>query len=413
MTHDPLEYARRFEVRIAHTLPRLAERVPALRERLASAEITPADLDGIDALGRIPVLSKDELLELQAKQPPFGGLLAEDARPRRVFQSPGPLYEPEANESDPWGWGPALHTAGFSPRDVVLNAFGYHLSPAGAMFEQGAFVLGCTVLPGGVGNLDLQARACLDLGVTAFIGLPSYLKALIGALESTAAERDGSHALERAFVTAEPLPASLRSWLRERVSVVRQGYGTAETGNLGYECDAEEGLHVPEDPLVQVCALEDGQPLGPGEQGQVVVTLFREDYPLVRFGTGDLSAFLPEPCPCGLPTPRLAGWLGRVGEAVKVRGMFLHPRQLREAMSGVAGIARYRFVVDRVDERDQLRCELQLLPGADSESVAAAVRERIRSGLRFQAEVRPVQALSADGPVLVDEREWHSGNGDS
>jgi len=209
------------------------------------------------------VLSKDELLELQLADPPFGGLLSPEAKPRRVFQSPGPLYEIDDGAADPWRFAPALRLAGFHSDDVVLNAFGYHLSPAGAMFEQAVLALGGTVVPGGVGGLDLQARACRDLGVTAYVGLPSYLKALLEKADELGLE-PASWPLERAFVTAEPLPAALRSWLEERIGLVRQGYGTAEAGNLGFECDAREGLHVPDDALVQVCDLTTGEPLWDG-----------------------------------------------------------------------------------------------------------------------------------------------------
>jgi phenylacetate-CoA ligase len=189
------------------------------------------------------------------------------------------------------------------------------------------------------------------------------------------------------------------------VPVIRQGYGTAEAGNLGYECDALDGLHIPTDALVQVCALDDGRPLDAGEVGEVVATRFRDDYAIVRFGTGDLSAFLEEPCPCGRPTPRLAGWLGRVGEAIKVRGMFLHPRQVRAAMDGTEDVVAYRFVVDRHDHRDELRCELQAGLGADTTALVAGVRNRIRDALRFNADVVVADAVEPE-PVLVDARRW-------
>jgi phenylacetate-CoA ligase len=395
------DYAEAFNTRINDALPRLAAAVPAFARRLADAGIDPGELIDVGSLSRVPILGKDDLISLQAQDPPFGGLLADDAPPRRVYQSPGPLYEPEPDEGDPWRWAPALEAAGFRPGDTVLCAFGYHLSPAGAMFEEAARAIGCTVVPGGIGSIELQARACRDLGATGFMGLPSYLKKLLEALEDL-----GDVTVQRAFVSAEPLPASLRTWLQRRVPVIRQGYGTAETGNLGYECEAEHGLHVPDDALVQVCSLADGGPLGPGEEGEVVVTLFRTDYAVVRFGTGDLSAFLADPCECGRTTPRLEGWLGRVGEAVKVRGMFLHPRQVRAAMDGAEHLAAYRFVVDRRDHLDELRCEVEPARGADLATLTTAVRERIRGGLRFNARVVVADSLDPQGPILVDARRW-------
>jgi phenylacetate-CoA ligase len=403
VTNRVSAYARSFDERIA-SLAAAAERVPAFRERLLAAGVEPDELTSVDVLDRIPVLTKDDLVEVQAAAPPFGGLLRADATVRRIFQSPGPLYEPELDEPDPWRWAPALAVAGFGPDDIVLNTAGYHLTPLGAMFEEAVRALGGTVVPAGVGNLELQVQACVDLGATAYIGLPSYLKALLDKADELGAA--GSLRFERAFVAAEPLPPSLRHWLEERVAVIRQGYGTAEAGNLGYECEQKTGFHVPDDALVEVCALDTGQALWDGEEGQVVATLFRADYPLVRLGTGDLSAFMTEPCGCGREAPRLAGWLGRVGEAVKVRGMFLHPRQVRSVMSEIPEVTRYRFVVEREEHRDVLRCEFVPAAGADAATLAETVKERVRSALRFNADVEPVGSLEADASVLVDTRTW-------
>ncbi|HET7718605.1 MAG TPA: AMP-binding protein, partial [Acidimicrobiales bacterium] len=280
----------------------------------------------------------------------------------------------------------------------------YHLSPAGVMFEEGGKALGCTVVPAGVGNFDLAVRAARDVGATAYIGLPSYLKALLEK-----AEEAGGPPLrfQRAMVTAEPLPPSLRSWLKERVPVVRQMYGTAESGTLGFECEAESGLHVPADALVEVCALDDGAPRLDGGEGQVVVTLFSSHYPLVRFGTGDLSAFAGGECSCGLGTPRLVGWLGRTGEAVKVRGMFLHPRQVTAVMAQVPSVSAYRVLIDRVDHKDVLRCEVvPAAEGIDHDHLATEVHDTIRSGLRFDVEVQVVTALEAGAAPISDLRTW-------
>jgi phenylacetate-CoA ligase len=396
-------YNASFDDRVASVLSAAARAVPALAERLQAADLQADDLIAVGVLDRLPILSKDDLLDLQAKDPPFGGLLAAGARVRRIFQSPGPLYEPEPDIDDHWRIAPALEAAGFSGDDVVLNCFGYHLSPAGVMFEEAARVLGCRVVPAGVGNLELCVRAARDVGASAYIGLPSYLKALLERAEGM----DGRGLrFARAVVTAEPLPPSLRSWLEARVPTVRQMYGTAETGNLGYECSEANGLHVPGDALVQVCTLDDGRPRFDDGEGQVVVTLFSEHYPLVRFGTGDLSAFAPGPCPCGRPTPRLVGWLGRVGEAVKVRGMFLHPRQVTQVMSGLPGVGAYRFVVDRVDHRDVLRCEVVRSDTDGGDNLVSVVRQAVRSGLRFDVDVAVVPALDGDPPPVTDLRTW-------
>jgi phenylacetate-CoA ligase len=397
-------YRAAFDERVFGVLRPAAHVVPALAARLADAGLVPDDLVDVAAVDRLGVLSKDDLIDLQAKDPPFGGFLAPGATIRRIFQSPGPIYEPEADVADPWRAAPALEAAGFGPGDTVLNCFGYHLSPAGVMFEEGSKALGCRVVPAGVGNFDLAVRAARDLGATAYIGLPSYLKALLEKAEDA-----GGPPLQfqRAMVTAEPLPPSLRSWLRERVPVVRQMYGTAESGTLGYECEAESGLHVPADALVEVCALDDGAPRLDGGEGQVVVTLFSDHYPLVRFGTGDLSAFAAGDCSCGRPTPRLVGWLGRSGEAVKVRGMFLHPRQVTAVMTQVPSVSAYRFLIDRVDHKDVLRCEVvPAAEGIDHHHLVTEVHDTIRSGLRFDVEVKVVTALEAGATPITDLRTW-------
>jgi phenylacetate-CoA ligase len=393
-------YVRGFDERVAALLREAPVRSPAFAARLDEAGTGLGEPDGPTSdLDRLPVRTKDDLLTRQAAAPPFGGLLAPGAPLVRVFQSPGPLYEPQLARPDPWGWAPALEAAGFAAGDVVLNAFSYHLTPAGVMFEAGAQSLGCVVLPAGVGAVDLQVQAAVATGATAYIGLPSYLKALLERAE----ENEVALTLRRAFLTAEPLPPSLRAWLAERLPVVHQGYGTAEAGNLGYECERRDGLHLPEDRYVEVCGLDDGRPRWSGEEGQVVVSLLEPDYPLVRLGTGDLSALAPGECPCGRRTPRLVGWLGRVGEAVKVRGMFLHPRQARAALADLPGVGAFRMVVDRVADRDVLHCDV--VPsgaGPDLEAVHA----RIRDALRLEATVATVDALDADAPVIEDRRTW-------
>lgn len=397
---DPAEYAARFDDQVARVVAAAAERSPAFARRLADAELDAGQVRTTTDLDRLPIQSKDDVLALQQADPPFGGMLAVDAQPRRIFQSPGPLYEPELHAGDGWRWAPALATAGFGVGDRVLVTFGFHLSPAGAMFEAACTELGASVIPAGVGAKDLQVIACRDLGITGYIGTPSYLAALLAAAD----EADTELPLERAFVTAEPLPPSLREQLERRVSTVRAGYGTAETGHLGHECDAVDGWHVPDDALVQICDITTGVARTDGGEGQLVVTLFDPDYPIVRFGTGDLSAWHDEPCPCGATTPRVRGWMGRVGDAVKVRGMFLHPRQVSQVMDRLRGVDGYRVVVEREDHRDQLRVEVVAADAAAdlTERVASAVHD----GLRFRAEVQLVDALPSDGPILVDERTW-------
>lgn len=392
-------YAAGLADRVAAAVAAGRALVPTLAERLAANGLT-TDESLRDGLATLPILSKDDVLALQQADPPFGGALSPSAHVRRVFQSPGPIYEPQLDGADPWRWGPSLQAAGMGAEDLVLNCFGYHLSPAGAMFEEAALALGARVLPGGIGNQDLQARAVADLGVTAYTGLPSYLKAILDRYDELGLPRERWR-LHRALVTAEPLPDSLRALLVERVPTVLMAYGTAETGLIGYETEPGGGLVPAPGVLVQICDLDTGAPITEGE-GQVVVTLLRPDYPMVRFGTGDLSAWRLGPD----GSPRLVGVLGRSGAAVKVRGMFLHPRQAAAVLAGVADVQQWRFVIDRVDHRDELGCEVVVRPGVDAAAVVADVTERVRSGLRFSCAVSAVESLPDDAAPITDRRDW-------
>ncbi len=392
-------YQDRLAVAVARCVAEAAASVPAFAERLARAGLDPADRLGPDQLAELAVLSKDDLIGRQRDDPPFGGLVAPTAGVVRVFQSPGPLYEPGLAGADPWRWAQALRAAGFGAGDRVLNCFGYHLSPAGAMFELGCLEIGATVVPAGIGNTDLQAGVVADLEVTGYVGLPSYLAALVDRYQELGLPAHRWR-LDRALVTAEPLPDSLRARLTEHVPTVLMAYGTAEAGAIGYEVRAGDGLVPADGLLVQVCDLDTGRPLVEGE-GQVVVTLLRPEYPLVRFGTGDLSAWrLAED-----DTLRLAGVLGRVGQAVKVRGMFLHPRQAQAVLAGAPGVAAWQLVVERVDHRDRLRALVVPEPAAPAAQVVAEVEQRIRSGLRFGCVVDVVDALP-DDQVVADRRDW-------
>ncbi len=378
------------------------ERAPGFARRLETAGLTPDDIRTEEDLAKIPVLRKEDLVELQAQDPPFGGLLAVPLnRLKRIFQSPGPIYDPEGLAPDYWRWSQALKAAGFGPEDVVINAFGYHLTPAGAMFEEGLRAVGCTVIPGGVGQQELQIQAMHALGVTGYVGLPSYLLALLKKAE----EMGLTLQVRKAFVTAEPLPDSLREALHQRgVEVVRQGYGTAECGNLGYECVYEDGWHVPEGVLVQICDINTGQPLPPGQVGEVVVTLDQKEYALIRFGTGDLSVLNTEPCKCGRSSPRLMGWRGRVGDAVKVRGLFVHPRQLQDLMRRFPQVSRWQAVVTREAHLDRLTLKIVVAEG--EEGLEDALKQAAREVLKLRVEVEPVEDIPEDAKPLLDTRTW-------
>jgi len=386
-------------------ISKLYQGAPGFAARLQGASLTPEMIRAPEDLNALPVIRKDDLTELQAAAPPFGGFLACPAGDlKRIFQSPGPIYDPESRVPDYWRWESALRAAGFWAGDIVLNAFGYHLTPAGAMFEEGLWAVGCAVVPGGVGNQEQQVHLLHDLGVTGYVGLPSYLKALL----DKAVDLGLALKLEKAFVTAEPLPPSLRGELNQRGVSVRQGYGTAECGNLGYECECENGWHLPGDVLVQVCDINTGQPNPPGETGEIVVTLYNPAYALVRFGTGDLSALDPQPCPCGRKTARLMGWQGRVGDAVKVRGMFLHPRQLAGLMAHFPEVLRWQARITRQEHKDYLTLRVVSAPETEVQTLPDRLAQLARATIKFRinVEILPEGSLPDLAPPIEDTRQW-------
>ena len=375
---------------------------PGLRARLDAAGVrteevrSPADLDAL------PVQSKDEMVAQRSH-------VLSGPAPARIFQSPGPIYEAQPAGEDPWRWGEALASAGMRAGDVVINCFGYHLSPAGAMFDEAITAFGATVVPAGIGSQQLQVDAIRDLQVRGYVGLPSYLKALIDLHLSTGGTEE-DFPVEFALVTAEPLPPSLRAELERCVPIVRMAYGSAEAGLISYEDGEGPGMVQGAGIVVAVCGIRTGEPLDAGE-GEVVVSLVRETAPLVRFGTGDLSAWVLDdsgaPMTDSAGRRRLVGVLGRVGQAVKVRGMFLHPAQIRTVVSSLPRVAALRFVIDREQHRDAVVCEAVPAAGdaESAEAVLAEVAERIRTQLRFRAEVRAVEAWEGD-ELIVDRRTW-------
>ena len=388
---------------IARIIGDAAQRDPVLRQRIEDAGLDPASVTEAGALTAVRVQSKDELVASREH-------VLTGTAPRRVFQSPGPIYEEQPAGEDPWRWREALESAGLTPGDIVLNCFGYHLSPAGAMFDEGVIAAGGTVLPAGIGNQQLQVQAIRDLGIRGYVGLPSYLKALLDLHAADGGTADDLP-LEWALVTAEPLPDSLRAELPGWGLRVRMAYGTAEAGLIAYEDGAGPGLRTARGIGVEVCDIADGTPLAEGP-GEVVVTILRESAPLVRFGTGDLSAWTSggeagAGAEAGATAGewRLVGVLGRTGQAVKVRGMFLHPAQVRAAAAAIPDIEGLRFVLDREDHRDTVVAEVVVTAGADEAQVLAEAGERIRSALRFRADVRAVEQLPSDEPI-DDRRTW-------
>jgi phenylacetate-CoA ligase len=404
---DLAAYYQSFDKRVQRIVAFGYEQSPAFQQRMQTAGLAPDAITTAADLARLPVLRKEDLIEIQSRGERLGGMLTRPiSRSRRVFQSPGPIFDPEPDQNDSWRWRPAFAAAGFGSDDLVLNCFGYHLTPAGVMFEEGARAAGCAVIPGGIGNQAQQIEAMARLGVTAYAGLPSYLKALLEKARELGHE-PREWPLCKAFVAAEPLPPSLRALFESEYGIlVYDGYGTAETGNLGYQGPSRQGWHMPDDALVQICDINTGAPVEPGQTGEVVVTLFREDYILVRFGVGDLSAVMTEPSPDPIATPRLVGWLGRSGDSVKVRGLFVHPRHADDALRNLPGLSGYQIIVSRNDHRDELTCRIVAANGADAAAVAQAADAALQEALKLHCRVESVAALPEDAKRFVDERSW-------
>lgn len=395
--------------RLRATLQHAYVHAPAVRRLLDAAGVVPEKVRDVADLAGVAITRKDDLIDLQAKDPPFGGFAGvPPASLRRLYRSPGPLYDPEGDKPDYWRWAQALWAAGFRRDDIALNPVAYHLTPLGFMFDSALRVLGCAIVPTGPGNTEVQVAFLRDFPVTAYVGLPSYLLTILRKAEEMGLD-PRRLALNKAFVAAEPFPPSLRQALADFGVIARQGYGTADAGNLGYECEHGDGMHVPLEVIVEFVDINSGRGVAAGETGEVVVTLLEETYPLLRFGTGDLAIYTDEPCPCGRTTRRITGIVGRVGQAVKVRGMFVHPRQAADALRAFAGLARWQLVVTRSGHQDDIVLHAVLQPGivvgpAWLETVAAALRDALK--VRVEVVVLEKDVLPEDAAPLVDRRVW-------
>jgi phenylacetate-CoA ligase len=365
---------------------------PAIRVLLDTAGVHPEDVRQPRDLRALPITRKDDLVERQRLDPPFGGFLG--APPRRIFVSPGPLFDPQGVGPDYWRFAQALRAAGFTDRDIVLNASAYHMTPMGLMLDSAAQALGCTVIPSGVGNAELQVTAAHQLQASAYCGTPSFLQILLDRADTLQLELS----IQRAFVAGETLPPSLRQNVGRHGIRVRQGYGTADLGCLGFECDELNGFHVAQGAIVEIVDPRTGDPLPDHTPGEVVATVNSPTYPLLRFGTGDLSALDSTPCACGRTSPRLLGIQGRVGEAVKVRGMFVHPRQLATLMNRFPTVTGYRAIVDRVDDHDTFVLEVA------APAIPEGLEETLREVLHVRPEVALTESLNGESGRLVDRR---------
>ena len=382
----------------------LAECLPALLMHAltlpGNATLTDFDLTNItsaESLVRLPVLRKSELGAAQKLRPPFGGFSGPDFE--YAFQSPGPLYEPGRTSHDWWRFGRFLHATGIGGGDIVQNCFSYHLTPAGTMFENGARAVGAAVLPAGTGQTELQAQAAHDVGVTGYAGTPDYLKVILEKSD----EMGLTLAISKAAVGGGALFPSLRQWYLDRGIACRQCYATADLGNVAYESAAMEGLILDEGVLVEIVTPGTGNPVPFGEVGEVLVTTLNPDYPLIRFATGDLSAFMEGSSPCGRSNLRIKGWMGRADQTTKIKGMFIRPEQVAVFVAKHPEVTRARVIASRAAESDVMVVKIEGDAGR-ADVYAASIVETLK--LRAQIEVVAIGTLPKDGVIIEDQRTY-------
>ena len=374
---------------------RAADQLQALNANLARNGLDP--LDDLAGLTALPVLRKSELSERQKAAPPFGGLPV--ANVAHIFQSPGPIYEPGGISHDWWRMGRFLCAAGIGKGDIVQNCFGYHLTPAGMIFESGARAVGAAVVPAGTGQTELQARAAHDIGVTAYAGTPDYLKIILDKAEAMGLALK----ITKAAVGGGALFPSLRQEYADRGIACLQSYATADLGNIAYESAAMEGMIVDEHVIVEIVTPGTGTPVAPGEVGEVVVTTLNPDYPLVRFATGDLSAVLPGLSPCGRTNMRIKGWMGRADQTTKIKGMFVRPEQVAALVDKHEEIVKARVIATRDGEMDAMTVQIEAT-GGDARAYAGSVADVLK--LKGRIEVVAPGALPRDGLVIEDQRKY-------
>jgi len=402
-TRGPEERERSLMAALSGQIAHAVRNAPGWTRILAGFD--PQAVTSRAALARLPVTRKSDLIALQKTERPLGGLNAAPvSQLGKIFVSPGPVYDAEGRGRDWWRAARALFAAGFRSGDLAVNTFAYHFTPAGSMLESGALALGCAVVPSGTGQTEMQVATIADLRASAYMGTPSFLKLIVEKADELKADI-GS--LKKAAVSAEYLPPALRAAMGERGIRVLQCYASADLGLIAYESEALEGMILDEGLILEIVRPGTGEPVSEGEVGEVVVTTFNADYPLIRFGTGDLSAVLPGVSPCGRTNTRIRGWMGRADQTTKVKGMFVHPSQVAEVVKRHREIFKARLIVDNPggDDRMTLRCEVQ---GVPTPGLAQAIAESIRSVTKLRGEVafaRPGE-LANDGKVIEDAKKY-------
>ena len=404
-TRDPAQR----EAALLAALPNQVAHAKASARAFAQSlqSVDAASVNSRAALAKLPVIRKHELLEQQQAlrgTDIFGGFsaIAYGRAMPRIFASPGTIYEPEGARSDYWRMARAMFAAGFRENELIHNCFSYHFTPAGSMMETGAHALGCSVFAGGIGQTEQQVQAMAELKPAGYIGTPSFLKIIV---EKAAEIGIALPSVRKALVSGEAFPPSLRDWLAERGIAGYQCYATADLGLIAYETSAREGLVLDEGVIVEIVRPGTGDPVPEGEVGELVVTTLNPDYPLIRFGTGDLSAVLPGTCPTGRTNARIKGWMGRADQTTKVRGMFVHPGQVAEVTKRFPAIKRARLVVSGEMANDQLTLKVETLETA---GLAEKISEALRDVTKLRADIALVEvgSLPNDGKVIEDARSY-------
>lgn len=392
---------------LGNALSRITSQSPYYRELLA--EVSGLENINANTLAKLPLTRKSELQALQQKQPPFGRLTQlTPPTLKRLFASPGPIYEPETQRKDGWRFARALYAAGVRPGDLLHNCFSYHFTPAGAMVESGAFALGCAIFPAGTGQTELQAQTIADLRPRAYVGTPSFLKIILDKGEELGLDLSS---LRKGLVSGEYFPPALRNEFAERGIDTLQCYATADLGLIAYESCTDQGMILDEGVIVEIVRPGTGAPVSDGEVGEVVVTCLDSDYPLIRFATGDLSAILAGPSPCGRTNRRIKGWMGRADQSAKVRGMFVHPSQIAAILSRHNEALKGRLVLQRNDRGLDDVCFHVEAENPDQVGLSQALVDSFQEVTKLRTEISLYQqgSLANDGKVIDDQRPIDNG----
>ncbi|MBW2040023.1 MAG: AMP-binding protein [Deltaproteobacteria bacterium] len=410
---SPEERERYQSQKLREALESAYRNAPSAKEIFDRAGVSPSEIRTAKDLERLPITRKGDLIELEKSKPPYGGFLAIPLEEvERVFITPGPIYGPHYAEGISW-FGKTLYAAGFRKGDIVINTPTYHMSPAGMLFHEGVRACGATVIPTGVGNTDAQIRTMLDLKVTGYAGMPSFLMTIIKRAEEMGHDFRRDFALKRAWFTGEILAPSIRKALEEDYGISTfQCYSVTDLGGcVAYECSEKSGMHFMDEYVIEIVDPDTGKQLPPGEVGEIVATpIHNNTWGLIRYGTGDMSLYITEPCPCGRTSYRLGGIVGRTADAVKIRGMFVIAKQAEQVFSEFDQISRYQLIVGRKGERDELVFKIELKDESiDKAQLSDSLAERFPQLCRVRPdriEFVPQGTIPEERQTIADERKW-------